>query len=313
MMRLSSRPALATYFTLFSSACPHGTTAATSACSPAFILPVVRSMSSSSNLLASTAPSRGAGEAELPSAAEIASRLEEVGGNVAAAAKEASRPPDSVRLVAVSKTKPVELLRAAYDAGQRTFGENYAQELYMKAEEMTEDDIEWHFIGPLQSNKAAQLIKRVGLDRLRCVETVATAKLARKLDRAAGEVGGEGGGEGERKKLGIYIQVNTSGEESKSGLTPGGELLDLVRTVADECPNISVDGLMTIGAPGDYGCFDTLAGCREEVAGALGVEPGSLELSMGMSGDYQEAIARGATSVRVGSTIFGARDYSDKK
>ena len=88
MMRLSSRPALATYFTLFSSACPHGTTAATSACSPAFILPVVRSMSSSSNLLASTAPSRGAGEAELPSAAEIASRLEEVGGNVAAAAKE---------------------------------------------------------------------------------------------------------------------------------------------------------------------------------------------------------------------------------
>mmetsp|Transcript_13304 Transcript_13304/g.22369 ORF Transcript_13304/g.22369 Transcript_13304/m.22369 type:complete len:302 (-) Transcript_13304:64-969(-) len=218
------------------------------------------------------------------------------------------RESGSVRLVAVSKTKPLELLQAAYETGQRYFGENYAQELMTKSAEMP-DDVAWHFIGPLQSNKAAQLIRRVGLDKLACIETISTIKLAAKLNRAVDSWNEESSGEA--KKLGIYIQVNTSGEETKSGVTPGAEVCDLVKQISEECPSLSIDGLMTIGAPGDDSCFDTLAECRDEVAKVLGREPQELDLSMGMSGDFEVAIAKGATSVRVGSTIFGARDYSN--
>jgi len=184
-----------------------------------------------------------------------------------------------------------------------------------KAEEMP-DDIKWHFIGPLQSNKAAPLVKSLGLKKLSCVETVDTIKLAKKLNNAAESWKGEQEeqeGEGEHDKLGIYIQVNTSGEDSKSGVTGGKQSAELVKEIMDSCPHLRVDGLMTIGAPGDYSCFDALVECRKDVAEVLGVDVDSLALSMGMSGDYTEAIKRGATSIRVGSTIFGARDYSNKK
>eukprot|EP00591_Stephanopyxis_turris_P008904 CAMPEP_0195528236 /NCGR_PEP_ID=MMETSP0794_2-20130614/30296_1 /TAXON_ID=515487 /ORGANISM="Stephanopyxis turris, Strain CCMP 815" /LENGTH=223 /DNA_ID=CAMNT_0040659339 /DNA_START=290 /DNA_END=961 /DNA_ORIENTATION=+ len=211
---------------------------------------------------------------------------------------------DEVQLVAVSKTKPVELLVEAYEAGQLHFGENYAQELLQKSEILADkDDIAWHFIGPLQSNKAAALVKGVG-KKLVCVESVATRKLAQKLDRAAREVD-------ESFRLGVFLQVNTSGESSKSGLDPE-DVVPLAMEVNDMFPNLSLNGLMTIGAPGDFGCFDTLVACRKNVAESLGREPSSLELSMGMSGDFEEAIKRGATNVRVGSTIFGQRDYSQK-
>lgn len=172
------------------------------------------------------------------------------------------------------------------------------------------DDVAWHFIGPLQSNKAAPLVKTVGLNKLACIETVSTLKLASKLNRAAETWNDESGSE-ERKKLGIYIQVNTSGEDSKSGVSPGEEVAGLVKEISSECPMLSIDGLMTIGAPGDYSCFEILAQCREEVASILEKDPKDLELSMGMSGDFEVAIAKGATSVRVGSTIFGERDYSN--
>ena len=186
-----------------------------------------------------------------------------------------------------------------------------------KAEEMP-DDIKWHFIGPLQSNKAAPLVKSLGLKKLSCVETVDTIKLAKKLNNAAESWKGEqeeqeGDGAGEHDKLGIYIQVNTSGEDSKSGVTGGKQCAELVKEITDSCPHLRVDGLMSIGAPGDYSCFDALVECRKDVAEVLGVDVDSLALSMGMSGDYTEAIKRGATSIRVGSTIFGARDYSNKK
>eukprot|EP00804_Cyclotella_cryptica_P030296 CCRYP_019223-RB/>CCRYP_019223-RB protein AED:0.45 eAED:0.46 QI:0/-1/0/1/-1/0/1/0/174 len=171
------------------------------------------------------------------------------------------------------------------------------------------DDVLWHFIGPLQSNKAAPLVKTVGLNKLACIETVSSLKLATKLNRAA-EAWNEEEGLREPKKLGIYIQVNTSGEGSKSGLTPGSEIIDLIKQISLECPLLSIDGLMTIGAPGDYSCFDTLVKCRDQVAEALGKEPNELELSMGMSGDFEIAIAKGATNIRVGSTIFGDREYS---
>jgi pyridoxal phosphate enzyme (YggS family) len=190
--------------------------------------------------------------------------------------------------------------------GQRYFGENYAQELMTKANEMPVD-VSWHFIGPLQSNKAAPLVKAVGLGKLACIETVSTIKLAEKLNRVVEAINED---VEEKKKLGIYIQVNTSGEDSKSGVSQGGELAELVKKISEECSWISIDGLMTIGAPGDDSCFDTLRLCRDEVASVLDRDPNGLELSMGMSGDFEVAIAKGATSVRVGSTIFGDRDYS---
>ena len=172
------------------------------------------------------------------------------------------------------------------------------------------DDVSWHFIGPLQSNKAAPLVKAVGLNKLACIETVSTLKLAAKLNRAVESMNED---LGDMKKLGIYIQVNTSGEESKSGVSPGGEVADLVRKISEECPWLSIDGLMTIGAPGDDYCFDTLRLCRDEVSVVLDRDPNDLELSMGMSGDFEVAIAKGATSVRVGSTIFGDRDYTTEQ
>ena len=253
---------------------------------------------------------------ETPSAIDIATNISEVQDRIAQTILENNRPEKSVRLVAVSKTKPISLLLNAYDSGQRYFGENYAQELMSKAEEMPAD-IKWHFIGPLQSNKAAPLVKSLGLTKLACVETVHTMKLANKLNNAVNSLKEQEGGEDDDSKdsdkLGIYIQVNTSGEESKSGVTVGKECEDLVKEILDSCPHLRVDGLMTIGAPGDFSCFDSLAECRKDAAEVLGVDVDSLELSMGMSGDYTEAIKRGATSVRVGSTIFGARDYSKKK
>lgn len=208
----------------------------------------------------------------------------------------------AVRLVAVSKTKPVSLLQEAYDAGCRVFGENYAQELVEKVPQLP-DDVHWHFIGGLQSNKANMLVgafSGTNLARL-TVETVDKFKLASKLDKAAGET---------KERLKIFVQVNTSGEDTKSGCEPS-EVVEICRQITENCPNLQLQGLMTIGAPGDTSCFDTLVHCREQVQNALGRD--DLELSMGMSDDFLEAIAKGSTNVRVGSTIFGARNYADKK
>jgi pyridoxal phosphate enzyme (YggS family) len=246
---------------------------------------------------------------------DIADNLKYVNDRVAKCVEECNRPEGSVKLVAVSKTKPAELLMEAYDAGQRYFGENYAQELISKASTLP-SDIKWHFIGPLQSNKAASLVKSVGLDKLACVETVSTIKLANKLNNAVNSLLESTSQEGssEENKLGIYIQINTSGEESKSGIQSSEELKTLVDGITSNCPHLKVLGLMTIGAPGDYSCFDKLVEMRETAATLLELDSAEeLVLSMGMSGDFEEAIKRGSTSVRVGSTIFGARDYSNKK
>ncbi|KAK9845726.1 hypothetical protein WJX81_000672 [Elliptochloris bilobata] len=215
------------------------------------------------------------------------------------AAQMAGRPP--ARLVAVSKTKPVEALREAYDAGQKVLGENYVQELLDKASQLP-DDIQWHFIGHLQSNKAKALIE--GVPNLAMVETVDSMKLANKLDAA---VGGSG-----RPPLPVLVQVNTSGEESKYGVAPG-EATALARHVAGECSHLRLAGLMTIGQP-DYSSrpenFECLRRCRGDVAAVLSLREDDLELSMGMSGDFEQAVEMGSSSVRIGSTIFGARDYS---
>mmetsp|Transcript_35520 Transcript_35520/g.80138 ORF Transcript_35520/g.80138 Transcript_35520/m.80138 type:complete len:272 (+) Transcript_35520:102-917(+) len=204
------------------------------------------------------------------------------------------------QLVVVSKTKPVESLMEAFEGGARRFGENYIQEILEKAPQMPQE-VKWHFIGHIQSNKAKKLVQ--GVPNLAVIETVDSLKLAKKLDAAACEAG---------KVLDIYLQVDTSGEDSKFGVAPGSTA-SLAVQISEVCPDLRVAGLMTIGAPGDSSCFDKLVACRADAAAALGKEPASLALSMGMSGDFEIAIAKGATSVRVGSSIFGARAYIGSK
>ena len=208
------------------------------------------------------------------------------------------RAPSSVRLVAVSKTKPSSDIEALYNSGHRHFGENYFQELLDKAATLPKD-ISWHFIGHLQSAKASKLVREVG--NLAVVETVDTEKLAKKLNSACESA--------DRACLDIFIQVDTSNEDTKSGV-PASEAASLAKAISESCPRLRVTGLMTIGAPGDMACFDRLVECRVEVAATLGMDVDSLELSMGMSGDFEEAIHRGSTNVRVGSTIFGPRIYN---
>jgi len=217
-----------------------------------------------------------------------------------------AQEPTPIRLVAVSKTKPIEALQEAYDAGQRHFGENYVQELIEKAPAMSED-VQWHFIGHLQSNKVSALIK--GCPNLACLETIDSEKLARAVDKAWLAAYGK------ERKLRVMVQVNSSGEETKNGVEPT-ETAELCRVIAAECQGLELAGLMTIGAPDYSGCrvedFKSLHQCRAEAAELVGVDGATLELSMGMSADYQNAVRQGSTSVRVGSTIFGARHYPNK-
>lgn len=200
-------------------------------------------------------------------------------------------------LVCVSKFKPASDIQALYDHGFRHFGENYVQELTEKVNILPKD-IKWHFIGGLQSNKCKDLAK---LENIYVVETIDNIKKARKLNEARGETG--------FGKIGVCVQVNTSGEDQKSGC-PAGEVKELVKFILD-CANLELRGLMTIGSytashtDGANAEFDVLAKCKEEMDAEYGI---NLELSMGMSGDFVQAIKQGSTSVRVGSSIFGARD-----
>ncbi len=222
----------------------------------------------------------------------IAEALAEVRSRIERAAKSASRDPNSVRLVAVSKTKPAAAVREAYAAGQRDFGENYAQELAEKAEQLGDlADIRWHFIGHLQSNKA-KLVAPVA----RVVHTVDTPSLARELAKRVEKLG--------REPLRVLVEVNVGGEAQKHGVSPDavGELLDAVAAQ----PGLVLQGLMTI-PPHDLDetrrAFEALAELRERHGGAERLP----ELSMGMTDDLEIAVACGATMVRVGTAIFGAR------
>ena len=227
----------------------------------------------------------------------------DVAANLAAVnARISAKRPDGPQatLVAVSKTKPVELLRGAYDSGQRDFGENYVQEVTAKGPAMPED-VRWHFIGHLQTNKVKEL---VSVPNLHCVHTVDSLKLAAELQKRCAALRPD-------RPLAVLVQVNTSAEESKSGCAPE-EAADLCVQLRESCPNLNLSGLMCIGkyssaegeASADFAC---LSQCRAAAAAKLGCEPGSLALSMGMSHDFEVALDAGATHVRVGSTIFGAR------
>lgn len=213
--------------------------------------------------------------------------LNEVRARLTKAIKEADRKPDSVALVAVSKTFDADAIRPAIGAGQRIFGENWVQEAQGKWPELKAETagIELHLIGPLQSNKAADAVALFDV-----IESVDREKIARAL---ADEMKRQG------RKLGIYIQVNTGLEPQKAGIAP-----DDVAAFVDLCRSelqLSVEGLMCI-PPADEN-----PGPHFALLAKLASENGLSKLSMGMSGDFETAIAFGATSVRVGSAIFGTR------
>eukprot|EP00128_Syssomonas_multiformis_P008987 Colp12_sorted_trinity150504_noHs@36230 len=232
--------------------------------------------------------------------------LDEINGKMEKAYERCPFATRKPRLVAVSKTKPVEALKEVYDQGHRHFGENYVQELLEKAPQLPED-IEWHFIGHLQSNKCNMLTE---LGNLAVVETVGSVKLATALDKACVK-------NNRSRPLDVMVQVNTSGEDSKHGAEPA-DAPAVAQHIVTNCPKLKLVGLMTIGqygrdpALGPNPDFDLLRECRSKVAQALGVSDSDLELSMGMSGDYEQAIEQGSTNVRVGSTIFGERNYAKK-
>ncbi|KAK3166503.1 hypothetical protein QOZ80_1AG0046550 [Eleusine coracana subsp. coracana] len=220
------------------------------------------------------------------------------------AAERSGRAAEAVRVVAVGKTKPVSMLQQLYDAGHRYFGENYVQEFVAKAPQLPED-IRWHFIGHLQSNKAKPLLAAV--PNLDMVEGVDNEKIANHLNGAVSSLG--------REPLKVLVQVNTSGEESKSGVDPS-RCVELAKHVKLACPHLVLSGLMTIGMK-HYSStpenFEALVNCKVQVCKALGIPTEQFELSMGMSGDFEKAIEMGSTNVRIGSTIFGPREYPNKK
>ena len=223
----------------------------------------------------------------------VASNLSAVRERIDAAEHAAHRPAGSVALLAVSKTKPIAMIEAAAAAGQRAFGENYAQEAIEKATALAAANLEWHFIGPIQSNKTRGLAATMDW-----VHSVDREKIALRLSEQRPDT---------LPPLNICLQVNVSGEASKSGVS-GDELPALAAAVAS-LPKLTLRGLMAIPAPAD-----TLAAQREPCArllalfSALQADHPTLDtLSMGMSSDLEAAVHEGATIVRVGTDIFGAR------
>ncbi|WP_144290475.1 YggS family pyridoxal phosphate-dependent enzyme [Chitinilyticum litopenaei] len=222
-----------------------------------------------------------------------------VRARVAAAATRAGRPADTVELLAVSKTFPADAVRELYQHGQRHFGENYAQEMHDKALQLGGDcpDLVWHFIGPLQSNKTRQVAETASW-----VHSVDRVKIAERLSQQRPD---------HLPPLQVCIQVNVSGETSKSGATTAAAA-ELARQTAS-LPRLTLRGLMCIPDPAADAAtlrhqFRQLAELRQELnSQGFGLDT----LSMGMSADMELAIAEGATLVRVGTAIFGARSAKE--
>ena len=223
-------------------------------------------------------------------------RLESVLERIQAAATGSGRDPSAVRLVAVSKTVPAEKVIEAVEAGVETLGENYVQEARTKIEALAALPVAWHYIGHLQSNKAKYVVKLFDL-----IHSVDSFKLARELNKQAAKVG---------KVQPILIQVNIAEESTKSGVSEQ-DTINLIESVRP-LNNLAVKGLMTMppyfNAPDKVRpFFAALRNLRDRIEG-LNLENVAMdELSMGMTGDFEVAIAEGATLVRVGTAIFGER------
>ena len=208
----------------------------------------------------------------------------------------AGRPLQSVELLAVSKTHPAEMLREMYATGQRSFGENYLQEALAKIEALADLEIEWHFIGHVQRNKTKHLAEKFawvhGVDRLIIAE-----RLSSQRDVI-------------QQPLNICLQVNIDEQNTKDGCQPS-EVEDLVAQIS-HLPNLKLRGLMVIPAPNNTQAFTDAKALFEKVKSKHANPTDWDTLSMGMSGDMTEAIAAGSTMVRVGTALFGARDYAQK-
>lgn len=212
------------------------------------------------------------------------------------ACEHAQRAPETVQLLAVSKTHPSESLREMYAAGQRAFGENYLQEALEKIEALQDLEIEWHFIGHVQRNKTKNLAEKFdwvhGVDRLIIAERLSNQRLQDQSD------------------LNICLQVNIDGQDSKDGCAPD-EVAELVAQIS-QLPKIRLRGLMVIPAPDNTAALADAKALFDEVREKHAHPEDWDTLSMGMSGDLEAAIAAGSTMVRVGTALFGARDYSQK-
>lgn len=210
----------------------------------------------------------------------------------------AAKMPQDVRLVAVSKFHPVERLREAYDAGQRLFGENRVQELVAKAPQLP-PDVEWHFIGHLQRNKVRQLLPHVTM-----IHSVHSVELLRLIDKEAARIG---------RTVDVLIELHVAQEMTKSGFAPNEALRDITPQLLDELSHVRVRGVMTMA---------TFTSDMEQVAREFALAqntfvqmrdqlqfPAFDQLSMGMSEDWPLAVKHGATMVRIGTDIFGPREY----
>lgn len=227
----------------------------------------------------------------------LADNLATVQKNIEKACLKAGRDPKEVTLVAVSKTKPVEMLQEAYDAGARVFGENKVQEIMDKHPQLPED-IQWHMIGHLQRNKVKYIVDKVSM-----IHSVDSLRLAQTIEQEAAK---------HNVCVPVLLEVNVAQEESKFGLKMD-EVLPLIETIAD-FPHIKVQGLMTI-APYVENAEDNRDFFRQLKKLSVDIEAKNINnvsmsvLSMGMTGDYQVAVQEGATMVRVGTGIFGERNY----
>ncbi|MDO6540454.1 YggS family pyridoxal phosphate-dependent enzyme [Alteromonas stellipolaris] len=225
----------------------------------------------------------------------IAERLNSARQDVSLATASANRPPNSVKLLAVSKTKPVSDIMAAYEEGQRTFGENYIQEGVDKIQQLSAlTDVEWHMIGPIQSNKT-----KVVAEHFDWVQSVDREKIARRLnDQRPANMA----------PLNVCIQVNIDDEESKSGVKPE-EVDELVRFISQQ-DKLCLRGLMAIpkANPDSHEQAQSLSALKELFDRYHTNLTNFDTLSVGMSSDMQSAIAHGSTMVRIGTAIFGSRD-----
>ena len=224
---------------------------------------------------------------------QLHSNISQVKSRISSAASTVNRVAGDIRLIAVSKTKPVEEVRAAFHAGILDFGENYVIEAVDKCIQCSDLDITWHFLGPLQSNKTRQVAEHFDW-----IHSVDRLKIAQRLNAQR---------PAERAPLKVCIQVNIPVEESKSGVVSSNELLELA-TAFHNFDRLDLRGIMASPAP-----CSQLSRQREQfgrIAGLLkteGLPVEMTELSMGMSADMEAAIAEGSTMVRIGTDIFGAR------
>lgn len=228
---------------------------------------------------------------------DLSSNLKKVNDAIRKACRDSGRKPEDVTLIAVSKTKPVSMLREAYDCGCRHFGENKVQELVDKWEQLPKD-IHWHMIGHLQRNKVKYIIDKVEL-----IHSVDSVRLAEEISREAGK---------KQLTVSILVEVNVAGEESKFGVSCG-EAEKLIEEIA-KLPNIAIKGLMTIApyvenAEENRQYFEKLRQIYVDINHKNIDNVNMSELSMGMTGDYEIAVMEGATYVRVGTGIFGERCY----